>query len=101
MTLPGGGVFRFQSAGSGQASQVSQITDPDGDLIVANSYDPQTTRVTGRRFAGNATVAFTYDNAGGVAAATFSPSAAEATFQADANGRLVNVTGPGREHRHL
>jgi len=93
VTLPGDGVFRFESAGSGQASQVSQITDPDGDLIVANSYDSQTTRVTSQRFASDATVAFKYDDTG-VTTATFSPSGAEASFQADANGRLVKVTGP-------
>jgi RHS repeat-associated protein len=94
VTVPGGGVFRYQFSGSGQASQVAQITGPDGDLVVANSYDPQTTRVTSQRFASDATVAFKYDDTSGVTTVTFSPSGAEATFQADSNGRLVKVTGP-------
>jgi RHS repeat-associated protein len=94
VTVPGGGVFRFESSGSGQASQVSQITDPDGDLIVANSYDPQTTRVTSQRFASDATVTFSYDDTSGVTTVSYAPAGAEATFQADANGRLVKVTGP-------
>jgi RHS repeat-associated protein len=96
VTVPGGGVFSFESSGSGQASQVSQITDPDGDLIVANSYDSQTTRVTSQQFASNASVAFSYADTSGLATVTFSPSGAEASFQADANGRLVKVTGPGQ-----
>jgi RHS repeat-associated protein len=93
-SVPGGGVYRYESSGSGQASQVSRITDPDGNLIVANSYDAQTTRVTSQQFPGGSGATFAYDDATGVTTVTFTPSGTQVLFQADANGRLTKVTDP-------
>jgi RHS repeat-associated protein len=92
-TLPGGGVVGYQSSGSGQASQISQITDPDGNLIVANTYDADTSAVSTQQFPGGSGATFQYDPAG-LTTVTSSPDGGQVTFQADANGRMTQVTGP-------
>lgn len=95
VTLPGGGVFQFEASGSGQASQVSKITDPDGVVLVANSYDAASADVTSQQFPGGGEARFHYD-ATGVTTVTSEPDGAEHSFQADANGRLVALTDPGQ-----
>lgn len=94
VTVPGGGIFRFESSGSGQAAQVSKITDPDGTLVVANVYDAATTEVTSQQYGGGGSAAFSYNATGGTTV-TSEPGGAQVVFQADANGRVVKVTDAG------
>jgi len=94
VTVPGGGVITFESSGSGQAAQVSKITDPDGDLVVANVYDSTTAEVTSQQYGGGGSAAFSYNTTGGTTV-TSEPGGAQVVFQADANGRMVKVTDAG------
>jgi RHS repeat-associated protein len=98
VTLPGGGTFQFESSGQGQASQVSRITDADGNLLVANTYDAATSRVTSQQYqatgAEAAGVAFAYQDSA-LTTVTTQPSGARVTFQADAAGRMVTATDAG------
>ena len=87
VTAPGGGVTRFEWSGTGQAAQVSQITNPDGTLVVANTYDTATSRVISQAFPGGGGATFRYDDASGVTTVTSAPSGAQVSFQADAQGR--------------
>jgi RHS repeat-associated protein len=91
-TVPGGGQTRFEWSGTGQAAQISRITNPDGNLVVANTYQQGTQRVTGQEFSTGASADFGYDDATGVTTVTVGPSGAHATFQANADGRLVKMT---------
>jgi RHS repeat-associated protein len=94
VTIPGGGTYQLDYAGTGQASQVSRITDPDGNLIVANTYDPATSAVTGQEFGSGGGAAFRYDAATAVTTVTAAPSGAQFTYSADTNGRLVRLASP-------
>jgi RHS repeat-associated protein len=98
VTAPGGGTTQFEWSGTGQAAQISKITDPDGNLVVANAYDESTSRVTSQQYPAQgdeeAGAAFRYDDSG-LTTVTTKPTNAQATFQADANGRMVKATDPG------
>lgn len=94
VTLPGGEVFRFESSGSGQAAQISKITDPDGNLVVANAFDADTAEVTSQAFPDNGGATFGYDNSTGVTTAVDTSNEAKAIFQANQQGRLVRLTNP-------
>jgi RHS repeat-associated protein len=94
VTVPGGGVFRFESSGSGQAAQVSKITDPDGNLIVENAFDAATAEVKSQQYASNGGATFGYDQSTGVTTVTGTPTGANAIFQANQQGRLVRLTDP-------
>ena len=98
VTVPGAGVFTFESSGSGQAAQVSKITDPDGNLVVANVYDSTTAEVTSQQYGGGGSAAFSYNTTGGTTV-TSEPGAAQAVFQADAGGRMTKVTDPAGTRR--
>jgi RHS repeat-associated protein len=91
VTVPGGGVFSFEYSGSGQASQVAKITSPDGNLMVANSYDARTSQVTGQQFPGGGGATFGYDS-GGTTTVTMTPTGANTVFQANADGRIAKLT---------
>jgi YD repeat-containing protein len=94
VTVPGGGVFAFESSGSGQAAQISKITDPGGDLVVANVYDTTTAEITSQQYGGGASAAFSYNGTGGTTV-TSDPGGAQVVFQADPSGRMVKVTDAG------
>lgn len=94
VTVPGGGECSLQYSGTGQASQISRITDPDGNLVVANTYDTSTSAVTSQEFAGGGGAGFAYDTATGTTTVTATPSGARFVFDADANGRLAKLTTP-------
>ena len=94
VTSPGGAITRFEWSGTGQAAQVSQITNPDGTLVVTNTYDTATSRVTTQAFPGGSGASFEYNDTTGVTTVTSQPSAARVTFQADAQGRLTTMKDP-------
>jgi RHS repeat-associated protein len=94
VTVPGGGVIGYQSSGTGQGSQVSRITDADGNLVVANTYDETTAAVAGQQYPGGGGATFEYSQ-DGVTTVTSSPDGGQLTFQADANGRMTQLTQPG------
>jgi YD repeat-containing protein len=94
VTSSGGGVTNFESTGSGHASRISRITDPDGRLIVANTYNDLMRRVTGQELPGDGWVTFQYDDDAALTTVTSHPGAATVTFQADQQGRLAVLTDP-------
>lgn len=93
VTLPGGGVFHFESSGSGQASQIAKITNPDGNLVVANEYDATSLAVTGQQYPGGGGASFRYGT-DGVTVVTSASTGAEFTFEANPDGRMVKLTDP-------
>ena len=93
VTDPGGGVTRLESSGTGHASQISRITDPDGNLVVANAYNDLMRRVTGQEFPGGRRVSFRYDGDAGLTTVTRYPGTGTAAFQADQQGRLTDPAG--------
>jgi RHS repeat-associated protein len=92
VTVPGGGVTSIEWSGTGQEAQISQIANPDGNLVVAMTYQEKTRRVMQQTFAGGGIASFGYDDTTGVTTVTAGPSGASATFQANAGGKLVKMT---------
>ena len=88
VTLPGSGQVSYASTGG----VVTRITSADGNLVVANSYGADG-RVSGQDFPAGGSAAFGYDTGTGVTTVTTTPSSGQLTFQADANGRMTQVTG--------
>jgi RHS repeat-associated protein len=93
VTGPGGGVTRLESTGTGHASQISRIADPDGNLVVANAYNDLMRRVTSQEFPGGRRVSFQYGDAG-LTTVTRYPGTGTAAFQAGQQGRLTALTDP-------
>jgi RHS repeat-associated protein len=93
VAAPGGGVTQFTTATGGPFLQVASITNADGNLVVANTYDPATQRVTTQRFPTGGGAEFGYSDSG-LTTVTSTPSNAQLTFQADANGRMTRGTDP-------
>jgi len=89
VTLPGGGIIAYASTGT----VIGSVTDPDGNLIVTNTYQADG-RVSQQDLPSDGTIAFGYDTTSGVTTVTSTPPGAQATFHADSQGRLVGVTDP-------
>ena len=96
VTVPGGGVTAFETTSGSGFLQVAKISDADGNLVVANSYDTSSGAVSGQGLPGSGTVTFGYGLTTGLTTVSTTPPEAIATFQADTNGRLtkaVNAAG--------
>ena len=93
VALPVGGVFRFESSGSGEASQIAKITNPDGNLVVANEYDATSSAVTSQQYPGGGGASFRYE-ANGVTVVTSASTGAQFSFEAGPDGRMVKLTDP-------
>jgi RHS repeat-associated protein len=90
VTLPGSGVVQYATTGG----VITQVTDPDGNLVLVNVYGDDG-RVSRQNFPGGGTATFGYDAGTLVSTVASTPSGAQASFQANQQGRLVSVTDAG------
>jgi YD repeat-containing protein len=58
VTVPGGGVTAFESTSASGYPQVAQITNADGNVVLANTYDNSTGMVVGQGLPGGFSASF-------------------------------------------
>ncbi|HTZ23665.1 MAG TPA: RHS repeat-associated core domain-containing protein [Streptosporangiaceae bacterium] len=92
VTVPGGGVTAFESTSASGYPQVAHITNADGNVVMANTYDSSTGMVVGQDLPGGFSASFGYNRATGLTTVTAAPSNAVTSYQADSNGRLTKFT---------
>lgn len=88
VTLPGGGMVQYATTNG----LISRVTDPDGNLIVANTYAAGL--VSHQDFAAGGSADFGYDTGTGLTTVTGAPGGEHFTFQANTDGRMARVTDP-------
>jgi RHS repeat-associated protein len=88
VTLPGGGIVQYATSNG----LISRVTDPDGNLVVANTYAAGL--VSHQDFAAGGSGDFGYDTGTGLTTVTGAPGGERFTFQANTDGRMTRVTDP-------
>ena len=88
VTGPAGGSTSYTSDGG----RITQITDPDGSRLVANSYDPAIGRVSAQDIPLGGRAEFGYDTGTGRTTVSTGAAGTVLAFQANADGRMTSVT---------
>ncbi|MGK2958445.1 MAG: DUF6531 domain-containing protein [Acidimicrobiales bacterium] len=87
---PVGGVTTYSHNADGL---ITKITDPDGHVVLENSYDSRD-RVASQRMGSGATATFAYDDATGRTTVTDATTGVVVTYLHDTEGRLIGIIDP-------
>ena len=88
VTLPGGATVQYATS----SRLITRVTDPDGNLVVANTYTAGL--VSHQDFALGGSGDFDYDTETGLTTVTGAPGGERFSFQANTDGRMTRVTDP-------